>query len=59
MELLFVAVGVLVASGVLALALRGVPLLCSRVGAAGVVVAAALGAGPVYRVLASGAPIPR
>ncbi|MGE5192494.1 MAG: proton-conducting transporter membrane subunit, partial [Deltaproteobacteria bacterium] len=57
MGLLLASVGVLAASGVVALLLRGAPGLCSRVGAAGVVVAASLGAGPVVGVLASGRPL--
>ena len=54
MDLVLAAVGVLVASGVLALMLRGVPGVCSLLGAGGVLLAAGLGAGPVYEVLASG-----
>lgn len=63
MELLLAAVGVLVASGILALFLRGAPATSSHVGAAGVVIACALGAGPVCQVLSTGqtlsmAPVP-
>jgi formate hydrogenlyase subunit 3/multisubunit Na+/H+ antiporter MnhD subunit len=57
MELLLAAVCVLVASGGSALLLRGAPALCSRVGAAGVAVAAGLGLGPVLRVLAGARPL--
>src|SRR3954451_19192451 len=57
MELLFASVAVLIASGVVALFLHAAPGLCSRVGAAGVAVGAALAGGPVWRVLASGVPI--
>jgi formate hydrogenlyase subunit 3/multisubunit Na+/H+ antiporter MnhD subunit len=57
MELLLASVGVLVASGVAALLLRGMAGLCSCVGAAGVAIAAVLGARPVLGVLASARPL--
>jgi len=63
MESLLASVGILVASGILALVLRGASDASSRVGAGGVVVACALAAGPVCQVLSSGqtlsmAPLP-
>jgi formate hydrogenlyase subunit 3/multisubunit Na+/H+ antiporter MnhD subunit len=57
MGLLLAAVAVLIASGMLAMVLRGAPGLSSVVGAGGVVAAAALAAGPVYHVLGSGLPL--